>query len=115
MSTAIGRLAEETALRYLEQSGHKLIAKNWRTRWCEIDLITKKAGIIYFVEVKYRRSANFGSGIEYITAAKIKQMNFASEFWISANRPAANSNCKLAAISLSGEPPVVDEWIDDIL
>ncbi len=99
-TTAIGRAAEEAAANYLIERGYKLIAKNWRTRWCEIDLIMQKADTIYFVEVKYRSSDKWGSGIDYITPKKLQQMRFAAEFWLAAHK--TSFGFELGAIEVSG-------------
>ena len=58
---------------------------NWRTRWCEIDIISKKDGVVYFIEVKFRSSNEWGDGFSYLTPKKLKQMRFAAELWLSDN------------------------------
>jgi uncharacterized protein (TIGR00252 family) len=112
MSTATGRKAEDAAAKFLKQNGHKLIAQNWRTKLCEIDLITQKANVVYFVEVKYRHSATHGDGLDYITRAKLKQMAFAAEYWLASSN--SFDQYRLAAVALSGDPSKVDVWLDDI-
>lgn len=77
--------AEAQAKNYLEQTGHTIVATNWYNRWAEIDIITQKEQRIYFVEVKSRRSLMQGSGLEYITPKKLKQMQFACEMWVAEN------------------------------
>lgn len=84
-STSMGREAESFVAQQLEKKGYKLVAQNWRTRWCEIDLIMSKDGTVYFIEVKYRKNDNFGSGLEYITHKKYKQMKFAAEIWLASS------------------------------
>jgi uncharacterized protein (TIGR00252 family) len=113
MSTEVGRAAEDVAAKYLEKLGHKILERNWRTRWCEIDIVSQKGSVLYFVEVKYRASSAWGNGLEYVTPKKLQQMRFAAEFWLVGARTNAK-DCRLAAISLSDSPPKVDEWLDDI-
>jgi len=110
MSTAIGRAAESSAAAYLKKNGHKIIAQNWRTRWCEIDIISQKGSTIYFSEVKYRSSAVWGDGLDYITVKKLQQMHYAAEFWIASNNDSANY--QLLAVSLSGTPPQVNALVE---
>lgn len=112
MSTKIGQEAEKQAAKYLQKQGFKIIDRNWRTRWCEIDIIASKNKIIYFTEVKYRSSANCGTGLDYITPKKMQQMAFAAEFWLSAKK--LSCECRLSAIELTGDPPVVVGCIFDI-
>lgn len=80
-TAAIGRRAEQAAALYLHRQGYKVIDRNWRTRWCEIDLVAVKGDSVTLVEVKYRRHKQWGTGLEYISRAKHKQMCFAAEFW----------------------------------
>ncbi len=85
-STSDGKAAERAVAQRLKETGHKIIAMNWRTRWCEIDIVSSKQKVIYFTEVKYRSSDLQGSGLEYITKKKLQQINFAAEFWISQEK-----------------------------
>ena len=50
-----GRWAEQRALRLLEGQGWRLVARNWRCRWGELDLVCEKPGRLLLVEVKGRR------------------------------------------------------------
>lgn len=111
-TTSDGRRAETVAAEYLESSGYKILARNWRTRWCEIDIVAEKAGVVSFVEVKYRQSARQGSGMEYITAAKLRQMGFAAQFWVAEHR--YDGEHQLAAIEVTGESFRVSEFIESI-
>jgi len=113
MSTEIGRRAEAIAADYLRAHGYRLLAQNWRTRWCEIDLIVRKGEITYFVEVKYRHSSAQGMGLEYITNKKLAQMHFAAEFWLAGHQ-AQSGEYRLAAIEASGAGFDVTAWLDDI-
>jgi len=100
-TTDIGNRGENIASVFLTDNGYKVIDQNWKTRWCEIDLIAKKNNIVYFVEVKYRKSDVFGDGFSYITPKKLQQMRFAAEFWIHKN--SYNGECNLSAISIDNQ------------
>lgn len=113
MSTEVGRRAEQIAATYLRQRGHQVIAQNWRTRWCEIDLIVRRGNCIYFVEVKYRSSTAQGAGLEYITHKKLAQMHFAAEFWL-AQHPQNQDDYRLAALEVTGQDYSVTAWLDDV-
>lgn len=84
-TTSIGRAAEAAAAAYLTARGFHIVSKNWRTRWCEIDVVATKESVVYFVEVKYRSRATWGSGLDYITSKKYQQMTFAAEMWLAQN------------------------------
>ncbi|HYG83728.1 MAG TPA: ribonuclease HII [Verrucomicrobiae bacterium] len=109
----VGRQAELQAAAFLRNQGFKVLAANWRTRWCEIDLIARKASTIYFVEVKYRSSDAAGSGVEAVTAQKLRQMRFAAELWLQENGLTAE-NYSLSALSLSGAPIEVAAWLPEV-
>src|SRR3990167_5252247 len=85
MSTYIGRSAEDAAAGFLHQKGFEILSQNWRTRWCEIDIVAQKDNVIHFVEVKFRSSPTAGSGLDYITPSKIKQLKRAALFWTNEN------------------------------
>lgn len=113
MSTDTGRKAEAAAAQFLQKRGHQLLAQNWRTRWCEIDLITKQDLTVYFVEVKFRQNTRHGLGLDYITPRKLQQMHFAAELWLG-NYAKAECEYTLAAIEVSGDDLAVTAWLDDL-
>ncbi len=80
-TTELGLKAESAVIDMLEDRDFEVIDRNWKTKVCEIDIIAKKSGCIYFVEVKYRSSTAQGDGFEYIAGQKIKRMSFAAEVW----------------------------------
>jgi len=58
--TASGRVGEQIAFQFLVKSGYKIIARNFRTKMGEIDLVALEDGCLVFVEVKARWSREFG-------------------------------------------------------
>lgn len=112
MSTELGRRAEQVAAEFLARRGHQVLARNWRTRWCEIDIITSQNSVVYFVEVKYRRTTAFGGGLDYITPKKLAQLHFAAEFWLAKGNQAAEY--RLAAVEVTGPDYSVTAWLDDL-
>lgn len=99
-SVAIGRRAEAVAAQYLLNREYAIVAQNWRTRYCEIDIVARRHHTVYFVEVKYRRHAKQGSGFDYITYTKQQQMQFAAYFWMAKHDWPGNFS--LAAMELCG-------------
>lgn len=98
---AAGHDAEKRAAKHLESLGFKIRDINWKTRYCEIDIVAEKNKTIYFVEVKYRRNTAQGIGLEYITPRKLKQMQFAAEMWVQTHT--WSGDYQLAAISIDAE------------
>lgn len=107
----IGNLGETEAANWLTRRGHQILARNWRTRMCEIDIVSKKADTIWFTEVKHRKTAAHGDGLAAITPKKIKQMEFAARIY-SMKMPTNDYQLRLMAIYTSGEPPVIIETIE---
>jgi len=77
-----GRTAESVVADYLKRQGLAIVAQNWRTKFCEIDIIAQRGNTAYFCEVKYRKNANQGTGLDYITPKKLQQMRLAAETWV---------------------------------
>ncbi len=80
-----GRRAEQVAADFLQRKGCEILHQNWRTRWCEIDIVAQRQNIVYFCEVKYRVRAAQGGGLDYITPKKLQQMGFAAEMWVQTH------------------------------
>jgi Holliday junction resolvase-like predicted endonuclease len=93
-----GHAAEQDAASYLLDNGFKIIEINWKTRYCEIDIIAEKNKEIYFVEVKSRKNSKQGYGLDYVTPKKLQQMSFAAEMWVNEHRWAGPY--QLAAIGI---------------
>jgi len=110
-SKMIGDSAEDVAANYLKQNGHEIIDRNWKTKYCEIDIISSFNNIIYFTEVKYRKNASQGGGLAAITPTKLRQMKFAAEFY-ALSQKISNTNLRLAAISISGQIPMVEIFLE---
>jgi uncharacterized protein (TIGR00252 family) len=107
-----GHEAERHAAEYLKAQGFEVIEINWKTRYCEIDIIARKDGVVFFVEVKHRRDNRFGQGLDYVTPKKQKQMRFAADMWVSNHAWAGDY--RLAAIELRGENFEVTQFLDEL-
>jgi uncharacterized protein (TIGR00252 family) len=111
-TTETGRRAEAVAAKFLERKGCRILQRNWRTRWCEIDIVAERAGVAYLCEVKYRRHDRQGNGLDYITPKKLRQMQFAAEFWVTKNSWAGDY--QLCAIEVSGPAFRITQVVKDI-
>lgn len=95
-----GSEAERRVAKYLQKRGYEIIDVNWKTKWCEIDIVAKKDKTIHFVEVKYRNDDSQGGGFDYITRAKLRQMRRAADSWVEIN--SWPSQYVLSAAEVSG-------------
>lgn len=75
------RLGEELAAKYLVKKGYKIIDKNFRKGYGEIDIIAIDKDILVFIEVKTRTSRKFGTPFEQITPFKIKALERTALFY----------------------------------
>ncbi|MBI3889482.1 ribonuclease HII [Candidatus Saccharibacteria bacterium] len=107
----IGDRAEDEAANHLVRLGHEVLERNWKTKYCEIDIVSIKGDTLYFTEVKYRKQANQGGGLAAITRKKLNQMNFAAKLYVQTNK-ITNTNLLLAVISMTGNSPDVEEYIE---
>lgn len=109
-----GEVAEAFAAEYLAKEGFEIIERNWKTRWCEIDIVALKDGAVHFVEVKYRRNDKNGNGLEAITRTKQQQMLFAARMWLHTHQQFPFKDVHLSAIGLTGEPIRLTSWLPQI-
>jgi putative endonuclease len=70
MKKELGNRGEDIAAKYLQQQGYRILQRNFRSRYGELDIICAQQGILVFVEVKTRTGTSFGSPEESITATK---------------------------------------------
>lgn len=107
-----GRQAEVAAADFLRHKGCEILAQNWRTRWCEIDIVSQRSGIVYFCEVKYRATNRQGAGLDYITPQKLQKMRLAAQAWTHAHR--WSGPIELVAIEVSGPKFQITAVIKDL-
>lgn len=107
-----GRQAEAAAAAHLKQNGYAVVDQNWRTKFCEIDIIAKRGDVIYFCEVKYRQTNRQGGGLDYITPKKLEQMRLAADAWVHFfSWP---GEYQLSVIEVSGPEFAVTAFLEDI-
>ena len=105
-----GEHAEALAAEFLEGRGLKILERNYRCKFGEIDLIARSGTTVVFIEVRARSSERFGGAAESITAAKRKRLIATARHYLSRQR--AQYACRFDVVLLNGEPPSID-WITD--
>lgn len=111
-ATDTGREAEAVAADYLRRQGFKIVERNFRRPDCEIDIVARKGKCIYFVEVKYRARAGQGTGLEYVTGKKQRQMAHAAAVWVGEH--GWEGDVTLSAIEVSGPDFAIGEFVESI-
>ncbi|OGG20593.1 hypothetical protein A3D03_05255 [Candidatus Gottesmanbacteria bacterium RIFCSPHIGHO2_02_FULL_40_13] len=87
----LGRLGEKEAEKYLSSKNYKIIARNFRTRNGEIDIVAQESNILVFVEVKTRRNNKFGLPEEAITPWKIRALIRAAQYFLLTKNKLSSS------------------------
>lgn len=101
-----GVWGEEIASRLLSQNGYEVIARNFKSRLGEIDIIALKDKCLFFVEVKTRWSLKFGRPEEAVTARKLAKIKKVSQYY-SLTHPKLPEKLRLAVVAieiLQGKP-----------
>ena len=100
---AAGNHGEDRAERLLVRNGLEILARNYRTRFGEIDLVARDGATLVFVEVRMRSSERFGGAASSITAGKRRRVELAARHYLS--RLGAEPPCRFDVITLEGAEP----------
>ena len=98
----LGEAAEAAACAHLERAGLRLIARNVRYRVGELDLVMRDGDSLVFVEVRYRQSAQHGSGAESVDARKRQRLVRAALAYLAAHPADAARPCRFDVVDATG-------------
>lgn len=108
----IGNAGEDLACRYLEKQGFKILERNKHySRFCEIDIIAEFKNTIVFVEVKTRKSDNFGTPFEAISKTKYDNIKKGVQYYLSENKV---KNYRIDVIGITLKPEMKIEHLKNI-
>lgn len=97
---ARGAEAEALAARFLERNGLRILARNYRTRQGEVDVIAREGATLVFVEVRARRSAAFGGAAESVDGLKQRRIAAAARHYLG--RLGSEPACRFDVIAWQG-------------
>jgi len=107
-----GNAAEAAACVELERQGLRLIARNVRFPFGEVDLVMQAATTVVFVEVRFRTSAAYGGAAVSIDAGKRRKLANAAQAWLGMNPKFAKAPCRFDVVAVSPEGEGLRcEWI----
>jgi putative endonuclease len=96
-----GKQGEDIAVQELQRRGYAILARRYRTRFGEIDIIAQERGAIVFVEVKARRSSRFGTAAEAISFWKRRRIAaMALDYLAWTGR--SNAPCRFDVVAIDG-------------
>ncbi len=98
-----GRTGEDAAELLYVRRGYRVLARNWRCRIGELDLVVGRAGELAFVEVKTRRGSRFGGGYEAVDARKRAKLRALAEVFL-AHVAAMPSSVRFDVASVAVRP-----------
>lgn len=110
-SKQLGDQGEQVVVDYLETSGHEIVARNYKTKLFEVDIISKKDKALYFTEVKYRGGSDFGAGLDFIDQKKQQKMRLAVEGFMTAN-PEYADFIPILAVAAVEKDFKLEEWFE---
>ncbi|MBA3523948.1 MAG: YraN family protein [Geodermatophilaceae bacterium] len=79
----VGRYGERVAARHLEDQGCEILARNWRCRDGELDILARDGGVLVVCEVKTRSSAAFGDPGEAVDRRKAQRIRGLAARWLA--------------------------------
>lgn len=100
----LARYGEERVAFYLEREGYELLARNWRCKRGEIDIIARDGHVLVFVEVKTRCSTRLGTAAEAVDRHKRERLRELALCYISkTGQAAAAYRFDVAAVDAAGK------------
>lgn len=107
-----GEQAEQEALRFLQNNGLVLVERNYRCRTGEIDLVMNDGEMIVFVEVRYRKSARYGSAAESVDRHKQSRLITCANHYLTTKN--LNASARFDVIAMAPDKnKIAIQWIQD--
>lgn len=115
LKSLLGRAAESRAEAFLKSHGLKLVARNWRCRFGEVDLVMQDGATLVFIEVRLRSRGDFGGAAASVTHAKQKKLLATARQYL-AGLPTIPP-CRFDVIAMTdkaAEPEWLQNAFDDV-
>ena len=101
---SIGQAAEGWAQPHLEEHGLHLLARNWRCRQGEIDLVLHQANLLVFAEVRLRNRDDFGGAAASVTPAKQRKIVASAGAFLQHHPEFSGCDCRFDVLALRAGP-----------
>jgi putative endonuclease len=114
LKSLLGQTAESRAAAFLQAHGLRLVARNWRCRFGEIDLVMQDGAILVFIEVRLRSRSDFGGAAASVTPAKQKKLLAAARQYLTTLNTLPPCRFDVVALSGSASPEWIRNAFDDV-
>jgi len=108
-----GDIGEDIAVKFLKNKGFEIIDRNYRTRNGEIDIIAKDKDSLVFIEVKFRKNAEFGQPYEFVDKKKKNKLIKAIKYYL-LKKHLHNINYRLDIVSIVEQPDLQIDHFENI-
>ena len=110
-SKQLGDRGEQVVVDYLVTAGHEIVARNYKTKLFEVDIISRRGRVLYFTEVKYRGNNDFGAGLDFIDRKKQEKMHLAVAGFLTTHPEYADFT-PILAVAAVGKDFKLEEWFE---
>lgn len=107
----LGNQGEQVVVDFLVATGHEIVARNYKTKLFEVDIISRKNEMLYFTEVKYRSGHDFGEALDFIDKKKQQKMHLAVEGFLAAHPEYTDFRPTLAVATVDKDFKL-EEWFE---
>jgi putative endonuclease len=108
----VGDAGEDAVARWYERAGFRIVARNWRVREGEIDVIARRGDVLVFCEVKTRRGDAYGEPFEAVTVRKQVRIRGLATRWLGVSGEHAEV---LRFDVASVRPDGRGDWVVDLI
>jgi putative endonuclease len=105
-----GNKGETLAAEYLAKKGYKILQRNYRSKWGEVDIIAKTKDIVVFVEVKTKTTDRFGEPWEMVNHWKVEQVKRMGEVWCREFGWEGRVRIDVVGVWLNEDEPKLQHW-----
>ena len=107
----LGDRGEQVVEDFLTSAVHEIVARNYKTKLFEVDIISRKNEVLYFTEVKYRSDHDFGEALDFINKKKQQKMHLAVEGFMATHPEYADFRPTLAVAAVDKDFKL-EEWFE---
>jgi putative endonuclease len=99
-------------MHYLQAQGLRLLARNYRCRNGEIDLIMQQGALLVFIEVRYRHSAAYGGALASIDRCKFRRINRCAWHYLITHPRHLRQQCRFDVVLIEGNTGI--HWLENV-